>query len=239
MTRTKTDQADVRAIADLVHTLSLKAPEKLEHTRLVNDPQRDDLALWLQEFDRCRRSIARLRNQIHTIKHETASVASVILKRREDQLARMLEEQQEVKREVEAAFRVWKSRDAELLCSIKGVGVLTAASILTSIGSIDQFQSADAFKGFFGIYPRRRQSGKSEKPSRLANHGNQLVRHNLWNAARSAVMYNPLCRAYFEQLVARGKHKAAAYGAVARKLLQIIYGVLKTRTHFKIPETTT
>ncbi|MGI9012750.1 MAG: hypothetical protein ACR2GY_00705, partial [Phycisphaerales bacterium] len=29
------------------------------------------------------------------------------------------------------------------------------------------------------------------------------------------------------------------YGAVARKLLQIIYGVLKTRTHFKIPETTT
>ncbi|MGI9012741.1 MAG: transcriptional repressor [Phycisphaerales bacterium] len=52
--------------------------------------------------------------------------------------------------------------------------------------------------------PRRRQSGKSEKPSRLANHGNQLVRHNLWNAARSAVMYNPLCSAYFEQLVARG-----------------------------------
>lgn len=235
MTQTKTDHADVRAIADAVHTIILTKPDVLERSRIIVDPQRHNLALWLQEFDRLRRAIARLKNQIANITLETANDAPRIQRRREAELQRLRAEQREVKREIETIFRAWRSRDAELASSIKGVGTLTAASILTAIHSIEQFHSADAFKAYFGLYPRRRQSGTKEAPARMANHGNALVRHNLWNAARSAVMSNPVCSDYFERLRGNGKHAAAAYGAVARKLLQIIYGVLKNQTPFRIP----
>jgi len=234
MTQTKTDQADVRAIADVVHTLTLKRPEKLEQSRVICDPQRDNLALWLQEYDRLRRVIARLKNQIDNLTHETADDASIILQRRRDELARLQDDQRQVRRQVDRAFKAWKSEEAALACSITGIATLTAASILTSIHHIEQFQSADAFKAYFGMYPRRRQSGSHESKSRMAKNGNRLVRHNLWNAARSAARHNPVCRELFERLVAQGKHEAAAYGAVARKLLQILYGVLKNKQPFQI-----
>ncbi len=99
--------------------------------------------------------------------------------------------------------------------------------INTSIRDINQFESANALKAYFGIYPRRRQSGTHESKSKLAKHGNRLVRHDLWNAACSASRYNPVCRELYERLVASGKHEGSAYGAVARKLLEILYGVLK------------
>jgi len=66
----------------------------------------------------------------------------------------------------------------------------------------------------------------------MATHGSQLMRHMLWNAAKCAARHNPVCRALFERLIARGKSAPAAYGAVARKLVQIIYGVLRSLTMF-------
>ena len=41
--------------------------------------------------------------------------------------------------------------------------------------------------------------------------------------------YNPVLRQFFENLCQRGKSKMAAVGAVMRKLLHIVYGVLKHR----------
>ena len=63
----------------------------------------------------------------------------------------------------------------------------------------------------------------------MATHGNKLMRHMLWNAAKSAARHNPVCKEPFDHLVARGLTEPAAYGAVARKLVQIIYGVLKKK----------
>jgi len=84
------------------------------------------------------------------------------------------------------------------------------------------------------MYPRRRQSGKREARSHMATHGNKLMRHMLWNAAKSAARHNPVCKELFDRLVAKGKTEPAAYGAVARKLVQSIYGVLKNKTMFQI-----
>jgi len=58
----------------------------------------------------------------------------------------------------------------------------------------------------------------------------------LWNAAKAAVRvkhpHNPF-RQLFDRLVAKGKSKPSAYGAVSRKLVQVIYGVLKSQTPFQ------
>src|SRR3972149_6821630 len=124
------------------------------------------------------------------------------------------------KQGIEALPRDQADEQAQCLMSIAGVGPLTTATALVSIQNINRFSSADSLKAYWGVYPRRRPSGKCEGRSRMANHGNKLIRHMLWNAAKSAARHNPICRALFERLIAKGKSAPAAYGAVARKLVQ-------------------
>lgn len=236
--RTKTDQADALAIAQAARTLFLTRPEKLAQSRVVLSPQRENLALWLAEYDRLRRAIAALRQQIAQLQHHAASDARLVRQRREQELQRLLSEQKEVQRHIEAACRQLDDEQAKLVDSIPGIGPLATAATLVVIRNVDRFRSADALKAYLGIYPRRHQSGKSEKPSRLARHGNALMRHVLWNGAKAAVLAkhpaNPF-RALLERLRAQGRTYNYAIAAVCRKLVQVIYGVLRSQKPFQYP----
>jgi len=52
-----------------------------------------------------------------------------------------------------------------------------------------------------------------------------------------AARHNPVCCELFERLIAKGKTTPAAYGAVARKLVPIINGVMKSLTTFNSSST--
>jgi transposase len=232
MVQTKTDQADAVRIARAGKLLAESQPETLEKYRAQHDPGRENLALWVAEYKRLSEARARLKQQIKSLAFHTASQVQVILQRREQELRQLTQQMNTTKQEIEALLRDQADEPAQCLMSIAGVGPLTTATALVSIQNIQRFSSADSLKAYWGVYPRRRQSGQQEAPSRMANHGNQLMRHMLWNAAKSAARHNPVCRDLFERLIAKGKKAPAAYGAVARKLVQIIYGVLKTLTRF-------
>lgn len=235
MVQTKTDHADVRAIAQVTHLLALQRPEKLEQSRVQLQDDRENLSLWLAEYARLTRAAARLKNQIQNIGFAIASAATLIRRRRQNELRRLQKSLRDVKAHIIAAFNDLQDKDdVQRLCTIPGVAELTAAAVITTVRSIDRFKSADALKAYLGIYPRRRQSGAKESPARMATHGSKLVRHMLWNAARSAARFNPACKALFERLVAKGSHQIAAYAAVMRKLVQIIYGILKSKTPFQL-----
>ncbi|MCC6428810.1 MAG: hypothetical protein IT435_18555 [Phycisphaerales bacterium] len=68
---------------------------------------------------------------------------------------------------------------------------------------------------------------------RSATHGCKLVCHMLWNCAKVAARFNPDCKSLFDRLKAKGKHAAACYGDVARKLLHLVFGVLKHQQPYK------
>lgn len=234
--RTKTDQADALAIADAARTLWLSKPETLSKTRVSWSPQRENLALWLAEYDRLRKAIATLRQQIGDLDHHAAPDARKVQKRREQELRRHLTQQQEVQRQIEVAYQKLDDDQARLVDSIPGIGPLSTAATLVVVRDVQRFRSADALKAYLGIYPRRNQSGKRERPSHLAHHGNRLMRHVLWNAAKAAVKVkhpaNPF-RQLFDRLRAKGRTYNHAIGAVCRKLVQVIYGVLKSQTPFQ------
>lgn len=232
MTQTKTDHADARAIAEIGHLLALTRPEVLQKRTVAFDEQAQNVAAWLSEYDRLRANIAALKCQIEDIGLNPAPAARQIRTRRQAELRLLEARLDHAKAQIQAALDAWKCKDAELLLSIKGVGPLTAAAILTKTRTIDRFDSADAFKAYFGVYPRQNQSGRRNAPARMATHGCALVRHMLWNAARVAARFNPVCRQLFERLRSAGRAVPACYGAVARKLLQIIYGVLKNQRPF-------
>ena len=239
--RTKTDQADALTIADAARTLFLSKPETLVKTRVSWSPERENLALWLAEYDRLRKAIAKLRQQIGDLDHHAAGDAAKVQRRRRQELQRLLAEQKQVKQQIERAFAQLDDAQARLIDSIPGLGPISTAATLVVVRNVARFRSADALKAYLGIYPRRNQSGKRERRSHLAHHGNALMRHVLWNAARAAVIVkheaNPF-RRLFQRLLAKGRSYSYAIGAVCRKLVQVIYGVLKSQTPFQFPAST-
>ncbi|MCE9524825.1 MAG: IS110 family transposase [Planctomycetales bacterium] len=237
--QTKTDEADALMIAAAARTLHLTKPEVLQKSRVSCGEKRENLALWLNEYDRLRSEIARLRQQIECVTHHIAPDAAKVKRLREKELKYLLGQQKKVKQEVERAYQQLDDRQAQLIDSIPGVGTLTTAATLVVVRDVSRFKTADSLKAYLGIYPRRNQSGKREGRSHMAHHGNKLMWHMLWNAAKAAVLThdprNPF-RALFDRLVAKGKSQSSAYGAVGRKLVQVIYGVLKSQKLFEYPQ---
>lgn len=231
--QTKTDHADARAIATVGHDLALTQPGVLEHARVGFDPALEDLALWLAEFSRHSHAAATLKTQIQTLEHNPAPAAKEILRQLRRELRQTLARKDKACRQMDAAAVKANPQDAALVRSVTGLGPVATAALLCKVRDVRRFESADALKGYLGIYPRRVQSGSREAPSRMATHGCAIVRHVLWNCAKVAARHNARCKELFERLRARGKHPAACYGAVARLLVQLVYGVLTSRRPFE------
>ena len=225
MTATKTDAVDAVAIARVALALAITNPAVLERAR-VSTQENYDLELWLAEYERIRRATVRLERQVDTVSRSPAKSAQTLQKQLRREIVRLKKRRAEIIVKIEEYSA---GEDTELVESIVGIGRLSAAALVCKIGNIDRFDSADHLKAYFGEYPCIRQSGTRRGQSRVAQHGNALVRHLLWNCAKPAAVHNPACRALYERLRAKGKPAPYAWAAVARKLLQIVYGVLKSR----------
>jgi len=124
-------------------------------------------------------------------------------------------------------------RDAKLLQSIPGVGELTAWDILAELPDVSQFDSAQSVAAYAGLAPREHQSGKSvRKQTRLSKQGNTRLRRALYFPAVTGLTWNPLLKAHYTRLREAGKGKMVALAACMRKMLMIIYGVLKHQQPF-------
>lgn len=79
-----------------------------------------------------------------------------------------------------------------------------------------------------------RQSGTPLRSNgSLSKGGNARLRKELYMSSISAILYNPLLRAFYNRLLKYGKKKMVALIAVMRKLLHIIFGLLKHQEPFK------
>ena len=222
MQRNKTDKLDSAVIACFCRTHRPKAWQPLSDTQrrlraLVR--HRDDLLqTQLQQQNR-------LRDTTDTVVR--ASLEALI-----EVVAKQLEA-------VERAIKEHLAADSELctnlqlLTSIVGIGMITAAKLLAELGEIEQYESAKAAAADMGLTPSHFESGTSvRRRARMSKVGKVGLRAALYWPAITAMQRCPGCRAYAERLAARGKAKKVVIGAVMRKLVHIIYGVLKHRTPY-------
>ncbi len=122
---------------------------------------------------------------------------------------------------------------SKLLDSIPGIGVATIARLLAFVGDVHRFNDAKALAAFVGLNPTVHQSGSSVRgKSRLSKKGNATIRKALYMPAVVARRYNPIIKEFAERLKKAGKSNMLIIGAVMRKLLHIIYGVLKSGKPF-------
>ena len=122
----------------------------------------------------------------------------------------------------------------DLLKSIPGVGEATINTVLSEFSQIDQFKNAKALAAFVGVTPKIRESGTSVRGrSMMSKMGRSSLRKSFFMPALVALRYNPIIMALKERLTKAGKAKMAIVGAAMRKLIHIIYGVLKHKQPFR------
>lgn len=123
-----------------------------------------------------------------------------------------------------AESETWRAKDA-LLRSVPGVGDVLSQTLLAALPELGQLERRK-IAALVGVAPLNRDSG-TLRGRRVIWGGRAEVRHILYMAALSAVRYNPVLRAFYQQLVARGKPKKVALIACMRKLLTILNSMLK------------
>lgn len=121
----------------------------------------------------------------------------------------------------------------ELMVSIPGIGELTAARLLAEIHDFREFRNARQLTAYAGLNPRQYQSGSSvHRKSRLSKIGNSNLRHALYMPAIVAMQHNPIIRDFSQRLLSKGKSKITVVGASMRKMLVLVYGVIKSGLPF-------
>lgn len=120
----------------------------------------------------------------------------------------------------------------DLLSSIPGIGVATAARLLAECRAITDFETARAYAAFAGLVPRERQSGQSRPRAHLSKLGSSRLRYALYFPAMTALRVPGPMHTFGMRLRAAGKPKKVVIAAAMRKLLHIAYGVLKHQRVF-------
>jgi transposase len=117
---------------------------------------------------------------------------------------------------------------AGLLRSIPGIGAITAATLIGELDAFKRFAGPDQVVAFLGINPGLRHSGK-RAPSHapMCKVGSRRGRHMIYMATLTAIVHNPVIKAFYQRLVLAGKSKKLAIGACMRKLVHIILAVVR------------
>lgn len=99
---------------------------------------------------------------------------------------------------------------------------------MSEIGDVSRFKNAKALVAYAGIDPRVFQSGQfTASEAHISKRGSPYLRRALWQAAVAATRVDPVLKALHKRKMAEGKPYQVAIGAVANKLIHIIYPVLR------------
>lgn len=120
----------------------------------------------------------------------------------------------------------------ELLTSIPGIGDATVGMILAEL-DFQKFESVTQVVAFIGLAPKETLSGSSVKGKpRLCKIGNARLRKGFYMPALVATRFNPIVSNFYNRLRKSGKNGKVAVCAAMKKLVHIVYGVLKTGLPF-------
>lgn len=119
------------------------------------------------------------------------------------------------------------------LLTIPGISYVLASIILSETGSIKNFSNSGKLLAFAGLEPSTHQSGKYRATmSRMVKRGSKYLRWALMQAARTVSERVPIFKEYLALKRSQGKHYLVAMSHVAKKLLRVIFHLLKNDEKF-------
>ena len=201
----KTDNLDARMLAEMVQAFHarLRAYVPLE-------PWQTELRGWLRRRHQITEAIQRTRQQLAmTLPAIRPLVKKTLIALQREQTL------------VDAAMKqLLQAHATPAMRSSKGLGPMFQASVLALLPELGQLRRQQIAK-LVGVAPLNRDSGQSQGKRRIYG-GRAEVRVALYMATLSAVRWEPVMKAHYQQLRARGKVAKVALVACMRKLLTIV-----------------
>ena len=120
------------------------------------------------------------------------------------------------------------------LTTITGIGPTLAAVILSEIGGdIRRFSSPAKLAAYAGVDPTVKQSGDfSGTRMKMSKRGSPYLRRAIWLASTVAAFKDPAIHALYERKRAEGKDHMTVIGHICRKMISIIFAVLRDNTPY-------
>ena len=119
------------------------------------------------------------------------------------------------------------------LLSIKGLGVVSVAGLIGEVGDFMKFGTQSEIMKLAGLDLYEISSGKRKGERRISKRGRSGLRKILYYAAIQTIRKNGIMCEYYAHLISRGMKRIMALVAIARKLLRIIYAVVRDDSEYK------
>lgn len=217
------------AKTDLIdaHTIALFA-EKMKPTQNV---MRSENQQKLTEHNTRRRQLIDMitmeKNRLDKANNEQKKSIKRVLKTLEKELETISESQKELI-QAEPAY----SQKNQILLSIKGIGSIAAAGIISDLPEIGSL-SAKQITALVGLAPYNRDSG-SMRGKRTIWGGRASIRSILYMPTLVAIRHNKQIKLFYERLCAAGKKKKVAIIACMHKLLIIMNAMIKNNQPWRL-----
>lgn len=126
--------------------------------------------------------------------------------------------------------------------TMPGIELVTASALIAEIGDIRRFSNAKKLARFAGIAPVYFGSGGKGKTHK-SKQGNRALQALFYNLAVQQVQVakgskmprNPVFHAYYQKKLKEGKTKGQALVCIMRRLVNIVYGMMKYKTAYELP----
>ncbi|KMP37491.1 transposase [Bacillus cereus] len=126
--------------------------------------------------------------------------------------------------------------------TMPGIELVTASALIAEIGDVRRFPNANKLARFAGIAPVYFGSGGKGKTHK-SKQGNRALHALFYNLAVQQVQVakgskmprNPVFHAYYQKKLKEGKTKGQVLVCIMRRLVNIIYGMMKHKTAYELP----
>jgi transposase len=219
--RTKNDKTDAKLIARFCEAHKPTAwqpdPPEIEHLRMLGRRRDALINMRTQEVNRLGGTHAKVNESVEKVISFLNEEIELISKA--------------IREHINKHDDLRKKRD--LLKSIPGVGDVTIEAVLSEANGFEGFDTVEQVVAFMGLSPKEHTSGTSVKGKpALCKIGSARLRKILYMPTLSAIQRNPLVMALYDRLKAKSKNGMIIACACMKKLVHIIYGVIKNGKPF-------
>lgn len=221
--RNKNDKIDAQLIARFCQKMKPSAwepdPPEVEHLRSLGRRRDVLISMRTQEMNR--------RGTADTSVNESIEKVIAFLDQEIQKISK------DIKDHINNNDDLKRKRD--LLKSIKGVGDVVIEAILSETNGFARFKRIEQVVAYMGLSPREKTSGTSVRgKSSLCKIGSARLRKILYMPALSATRSNPFIRALYKRLKEKSKNGLVIACACMKKLVHIMFGVLKSGKRFDL-----
>ncbi len=123
----------------------------------------------------------------------------------------------------------------KLICSVHGIGPVTAIEILISTNGFTDFSpnQAKSYARFCGVVPLPKSSGKTKRKPKTSKNANAKMKTLLTTSALSLINTKSDLGRYYDRLIEKGKAPRMVINAMRNKLILRVFAVVRNQAMYE------